>query len=397
LCADLATHWNQGISEAESVLEKLGLPMSFSVYFCDWKKRGVDLMRPIEGKKYPGISAEVDRSLDDLVASDSTSVEEVDLHGHHEFRLYRGKEELEKELVAITAALKAGYSVWIDLGERMVHKKTIIRLFSNPTLDLDYNKSHDRLIRVRCFSIGGDKRNRTSGPTIRELPTDSVFKLDDLFATLVSINGAGVSLAVAKCTSIKSASDRFRCVPLDELPLQDSSYEVSGQILTLLPFQTAPAPDDIENIKLRWAWNGDFASLDKYDPRQKCNQVAVRTTERVQNLSFTVNGSLVRPLKSSERCETALEELPDPFPHLECSRTLERTWVFTEETLVLLENELHHRIKSCNLNNDPEGDLRFRIPMFGPARSGSTFPYTIALGMSSNDQYFMCGKTNVQK
>jgi hypothetical protein len=89
------------------------------------------------------------------------------------------------------------------------------------------------------------------------------------------------------------------------LPLHDSSYEVSGQILTLLPFQTAPARDDVENIKLRWAWNGHFGSLDKYDPQQKSNQAAVKSTERVQNLSFTINGSLVRPLKSSERSETA--------------------------------------------------------------------------------------------
>ncbi|RXW14911.1 hypothetical protein EST38_g10936 [Candolleomyces aberdarensis] len=183
---DISICWSHGTTEAEEILERLGLPMKFSIYFRDWKKRNINLMRPIEGKRYPGISAEVDRSLDDLVASQSAPVQDLDLQGYHEFRLYQGKEELDKELAVIMAALKAGYLVWIDLGERMVHKKTIICLFSDPTLDLNYNKSHDRLIRVRCFSIGGDKRNRTSGPIIRELPADSIFKLDDLFATLVA-------------------------------------------------------------------------------------------------------------------------------------------------------------------------------------------------------------------
>jgi hypothetical protein len=368
------------MSDAEETLERLGLKMKFSVYFEDWKTRGVDLMRPIPGKKYPGISAEVDRSLEDLVAELQSAPQELDLQGDHEFRLYDGKAELEKELAAIVAAVKAGFSVWIDLGERMVHKKTVIRLFSDPTLDLDYNKSHDRLIRVRCFSIGGDKRSRTSGPTFRELPPDRVFSLDDLFATLISIEGIGVSLAVAKCTSIKSGSDRFRRVPLDELPLRDSSYEISGQILTLIPYRMAPSHNDIQNIQVRWAWNGDFIVLDKYNPQRKSAASTNNSTERLQNLSFTVNGCLVRPLKASERHEAAMEELPDPFPQLDSARTLERTWVITDEILAHLRMELHHRVHSSITDYDPEGDLRLRIPMFGCARNGSMFPYRISTG-----------------
>jgi hypothetical protein len=66
----------ESISEAEEILGKLGLPMNFSSYFGGWKERGIDLMRPMEGKKYPGISAE------DPIASGSTSPQELDLHGH---------------------------------------------------------------------------------------------------------------------------------------------------------------------------------------------------------------------------------------------------------------------------------------------------------------------------
>jgi hypothetical protein len=94
-----------------------------------------------------------------------------------------------------------------------------------------------------------------------------VFKLDDLFASLVSVKGFGVSLIITKCTGIKSSSDQFRSTPLDELSLQDSSYEVSGQILDLLPFWSCPTSHDLHNIKFNWVWNGDYVSLNKYNPQ----------------------------------------------------------------------------------------------------------------------------------
>jgi hypothetical protein len=95
-----------------------------------------------------------------------------------------------------------------------------------------------------------------------------------------------------------------------------------------------------------------------------------------------VNGSLVRPLKCGERSDTSPKELPDPFPGLECTRTLKRTWVISKETHVLLEKELHQHIQQSIVPHDPDSDLRARITMFGLVQTmyAARFPYQKASG-----------------
>jgi hypothetical protein len=85
-------------------------------------------MRPIQGKKYPGLSAKNDRSLENLVAKSSTPVQEaVEIQDQHEFRQYNGRSDLEKEISVLMAKLSPGpHSLWIKVGDRLVHKKTII-------------------------------------------------------------------------------------------------------------------------------------------------------------------------------------------------------------------------------------------------------------------------------
>ena len=61
---NLSACWAEGVCQAEVLLAKYGCPINFGEHFYDRHRRGVDLMRP-KGGKYPGISAEVDRSLAD--------------------------------------------------------------------------------------------------------------------------------------------------------------------------------------------------------------------------------------------------------------------------------------------------------------------------------------------
>jgi hypothetical protein len=149
LCAitcNLSTCWEEGVRHAEVILTRFGYAINFKEFFCNGHKRGVDLMRP-RGGKYPGISSEADRSLGE-------AAEGEDIEEGYSFLLFDGRAAYDAEMEAQQQA--ESHSIWMDLEEgKPGHKKIILRLFMDPALDLDYNKSHDRLLRVRYFSIGG--------------------------------------------------------------------------------------------------------------------------------------------------------------------------------------------------------------------------------------------------
>ncbi|KAJ3547310.1 hypothetical protein NMY22_g1704 [Coprinellus aureogranulatus] len=335
----LKVHWDLGMSQAEASLNKYGFGFSFADHFKNWRD-GVDLMRPIPGKKYPGISAEVDRSLEDMVkegAGAASASAEYDLNARYEFRSWDGKAALAREQGEEAHASVGGeHSVWMLVDGKKVHKKTIVRVFMDPTLDLDYNKSTDRLLRVKCYSIGGDKRGKQSSIAYRELPRDQVLELDDLFGTLVSVKGVGVSLAIAKCVGIKTATARLRSAPLDEISLVDSTYEISGQILSLLSFTPENHNNRTSQEPTSWAWNGAFISLDKFDPKapkKPKNPPAAQPIDSKHNMVLTVNGSLVHPLSASDSASLPCSLLPESFLEGNATLTnrLDRTYVIPEE------------------------------------------------------------------
>src|ERR1700684_2616487 len=80
---DLLGCWNTGIHQAETCLCSHGLIIDFGVVFLNWQQRGIDLLRPLGGK-YPGISAEVDRSLGEGTEGP------VDIEVDQSFRVYDG-------------------------------------------------------------------------------------------------------------------------------------------------------------------------------------------------------------------------------------------------------------------------------------------------------------------
>ena len=77
----------------------------------------------------------------------------------YDFQPFNGMAMLNLEIwrACLKRGMQEPHSVWmVPEGSKPDHKKTILCLFIDPSLNVDYNKSHDRLLRVRYFSISGD-------------------------------------------------------------------------------------------------------------------------------------------------------------------------------------------------------------------------------------------------
>ena len=350
---DLLNCWKNGVAQAEAILKKAGHNISFEDHFHDWHKRGVDLMRPAGGK-YPGISSEVDRSLGDSeIGAGQEEIEE-----DYSFRSFDGKAALENEI--INSNTPNSHSIWMELeGGKPGHKKTILRLFTDSSLDVDYHNSHDRLLRVRYFSIGGNSWDRSRLQNLYKPSNGELFNLGDRYAAIICTEKK-VSLAILQCTGLKSASQYVDYAPTTEISLPDSRYDISGQIFSLYPmFQDAP-----NGRTLRWVWDSRFVALDSV----KAARTTQTTTARVRHLVFTFNGQLVLPLKSSQMTSTPASDLPaDIFEGAKSGNT----WVITETELQGIQETLLERLGI-------EENIRSKIPLFGAVREGA-FPYSAAI------------------
>lgn len=364
---DLLACWKEGVQQAKAALSKAGfmlndgLPIDFAMIFQDPK---CDLMRPLKDPqnpalygKYPGISAGVDRSLGQD-AEESVSLEAVDLDEEYLYRRFDGKEELEAERAS--SQCQPFYSSWMDVEGRIVHKKSVLRCYFDRSLNVDYNKSHDRLLRIRCFSIGGDSWDRAKPRIHAGLSGDEVFKLGSLFATLVSVNHNSVALAILQCTLLKSGSELLSCAPLDEIALPDSPYEVSGQILSFLPI-IRKSNNDPQAITLSWVWNSRYVALNS---ASKSRQKQTQSTS-LHHLNIVVNGSLTYPLHSSQ-----FMSVPTPQLDQALQEEVGNTWQVDENDMCRMELSLRRKIED-------DDDLRLKIPVFGVVRdmTSTPFPY----------------------
>lgn len=363
---DLKACWMEGMSQAEAILAKFGYPIHFEGLFRDWRTRGVDLMRP-KGGKYPGISKEIDRSLSE---EDSVGQEDVD-DSYRDFQKFDGKAVYEAELEEERrVAEDEPHSIWMDLGDgKKGHKKTILRIFMDPSLDVDYNRSHDRLLRVRYFSIGGDgwDRSKSTGYST-ESASANLFNLESLYATLICVEKTKICVGILRCVALKLSSQHLDRAPADEICLPDSNYEVSGQILSLIPFtcDTNNSDSTQSGSTISWAWNADFVSLNTTkSTSSRTRQPQPTSTTRVQHLSFAVNGRLIYVLRPSQIKPVSVDNIP-----LNLGSSVNRTWVITERDLQEIKLSLLNLVAK-------DDDARLRIPLFSNVRSGS-FPYTAA-------------------
>ncbi|KAK6971902.1 hypothetical protein R3P38DRAFT_2586299 [Favolaschia claudopus] len=256
------------------------------------------------------------------------------------------------------------HSIWINLDEgdnrKQVHKKSILRTLSDPTLDVDSAKSHDRLLRIRCFSIGGDHWDRSAPKPHDKTADEHLLKLEGVFATLLAVNQKQVSLAVLQCTILKSNKTNpptyHDAVPIAEIGIPSAQYTVTGQIYSMIPFITSA--DSIS-----WAWDTNYVAFES----SKTKQTNFNLPARRRHLNICVDGGLVVPLSSPEfmPARVVLEDIGgDILPDV--AEAVETTWVFSESQLQQIKAELLARVQ------DPE--MRSRIPVYGPIKDGR-FPY----------------------
>ncbi|KAJ7133840.1 hypothetical protein C8R46DRAFT_1048234 [Mycena filopes] len=191
----------------------------------------VDLMRP-KGGKYPGVSKDVDRSMPD---NSRPAVSDKDQSDINDILKFDAEAVFAAEKAVRDAELAAqpeGHSIWIKLDgneTKKVHKKSILRTLMDPTFDIDNAKSHDRLLRIRCYSVGGDHFDRAAAKIHNNINNEHLLKLHGLFATLVSFDTSRVALAVLQCTLIKITNKNpptyLDSAPIAEIALAETQYE----------------------------------------------------------------------------------------------------------------------------------------------------------------------------
>ncbi|KAJ6607971.1 hypothetical protein B0H10DRAFT_1955810 [Mycena sp. CBHHK59/15] len=220
------------------------------------------------------------------------------------------------------------------------------------------HSSHDRLQRIRGFTIGGKtwEREETDSETVS---SSTHFQLGNLFVTFVCYNGTHLGLALAKSTLIKcgipgSKSPSISAIPIAELSLPSSPYTVCGQIFSLLP-RTKNGSE--------WAWDGKFVSLSV----KKKGKQGVDDPSRLQNLQLSISSRLIDPIMQSDRHGVLISELGSTENDICFNSEREKTWVFSSDFILAVWYRLKERIESGSTLHD-------KIPVFGGVHDG-VFPY----------------------
>ncbi|KAJ7699599.1 hypothetical protein B0H17DRAFT_1129209 [Mycena rosella] len=350
---DILACWIAAVALAKAILAKYGCDMDFLAHFA---KDGVDLMRP-KGGKYPGVSKEVDRSLEDSSATtipppnapeSSSSPSDNDTLDVANILAFDGRVALETERAARAEGATDGEppSIWIkfdDDGRKLVHKKTVIRTMMDPTFDINDGKSQDRLLRVRCLSIGGDSWDRI---------TSKAYSKSSANEHLLKIQGSSQLWCVS--THLKYPLVYLDAAPIAEISLPDTRYEITGQILSLVPF-VGPSAD------ISWAWVTQFVAFESAKAKQASSADA---PARMRHLSIPVNGRLVLPLLSTDLKQATVEEILDMPPSTDA--TSEKTWFFANAQLDTMRAELFERVR--------DEEILLKIPVYGPVKEGR-YPY----------------------
>ncbi|KAK6969185.1 hypothetical protein R3P38DRAFT_3504625 [Favolaschia claudopus] len=354
---DLESCWGAAVVAAEHILTTYGVRMNMS-FSQRFGMKDTDLSRPLGGK-YPAISGGIDRSLANLNTS-SSSDELIDPNTIHFANLVAGVDIdamllAEKVSESSSTALPRSLFAEIDATGRLAHKKSILRTFFNTTTD--GHTSHDRLQRVRGFTIGNKTWDRDV-ESEQDISAATHFQLGNLFTTLLCHNGTHLGLAVAKSTLIKrigpgSKAVSVSAVPRAELHLPSSFYSVSGQVLSLVPLPGPPSDD------LAWAWDGDFIAFSLKKNKNSGEEITHR-----RNLQFTVSSRLIDCNIQDGALDISTSNLPVDLPG-----TRERTWSFQSSHFLAAWNFLW-----SILLNDPT--LHDKFPIFTGVSEGA-FPYQI--------------------
>lgn len=331
---DIEICYKAGAEGAVTTLWKYGIRFSFTNL---WKRPKADLLRPLGGK-YPAISPGVDRSMVNLSSNPAEETADIDPDtvNPNNPLLYIDFDEIIAREAAEGLSEPEAHSLFaeIDSDGHLTHKKAVIRTLFDMTHDSQ--TSHDRLARIRGFTIGGKTWSH-------ETPEDALvsnvthFRLGNIFTTLLCFNGTHLGLAVAKCTLIKKCvpgtkAASISAIPLGELTVEGSPYMISGQVLSLVP---------VDAVASEWLWDGQFISFS----RKASGKSGPDNVARIANLQFTVSSRIIDPIHKFAR------ESPIQAESVDSER--EKTWVFSNQhildswsrlwTSVLADKSLHDK------------------------------------------------------
>ncbi|KAJ7861119.1 hypothetical protein B0H14DRAFT_3619975 [Mycena olivaceomarginata] len=354
---DIHACWEMGLQRAVKFLESFGYRVDFNKIF---RQKGFDLMRPNGGPKYPGLhwTRRFQQNQPARPRRQSTP-------STADILSFDGAAALATENAEAEPLSSEPHSVWINVDDsrngKKVHKKSILRTLMDPTFDIDRGKSNDRVLRVRCWSAGGDHWDRRSAPEIHDKAAEQhLLKLEGLFATLVAVNTSQVALAVLHCTVIKTHATNpptyLDSAPTAEIALPDTKYEITGQIISLVPFSQSLD-------QLSWAWTTKFIGFES----AKAKRASSNTVALQRHLSICVNGRLALPLSSLDLmpAQALLEDVANDLSDVPDS--VETTWVFSNSQL--------ETMKTILLARASNEEIRLHIPVYGPVKEGGSFPY----------------------
>ncbi|KAL0061746.1 hypothetical protein AAF712_011419 [Marasmius tenuissimus] len=264
------------------------------------------------------------------------------------------REMLEEEEAS---QLETGdYSVWMVVDGQPCHKWSVIRIVFAVKGAFDRMKSKDRILRVRCYSIGGEKWEVS--PEETSIPTGDRFNLGDLFVTLLHLPDVGVCLAVVQSTSMRCREASVPCLNSKELVLPEANCVLCGQVLSLIPIKGMDVHGDTAPTTT-WLWDGEYVAFNsavKNTANQNLNQKA---------LVVSTPGFLTIPVGSH-----AGKPISDHLPEASTRRKqrLADTWSvghqFLEDSMHRLWSDVR-RLKHWS-----------KIPTVGNVRKG-LFPYQI--------------------
>ncbi|KAJ7662992.1 hypothetical protein B0H14DRAFT_3698037 [Mycena olivaceomarginata] len=319
---DIKKCYDEGQDAAKAFLESFGISIDFKTRFS---QKGFDLMRPSD--------IDAGDPVDPAEELDLDSIDPAAILGLDPAAILA----VEQEEMQVRSGNP--HSPWIKLddeGRKLAHKKTVIRMFMDPTMDIDSRRSHDRLLRVRYYSIGGDHWDRTTLTALSLNVGDN--HLLQIGLPLLYFCAPESSLTA------KNPPTYLDSAPIAELALSGSKYEITGQILSLKPYL-----DNSDN--LYGAWTLDFAAFHSGKSKRAnlLNPVA-----RMRHLTVTVSGQLVVSLPRDSLTSTSRSSLPDSNRG------------GAEPQLADAESKLKARVK--------DNEVRLKIPVFGYVKSGD-FPY----------------------
>ncbi|KAK6977108.1 hypothetical protein R3P38DRAFT_2582278, partial [Favolaschia claudopus] len=251
----------------------------------------------------------------------------------------------------------------IDSAGNLCHKKAIVRTYFDMTQNS--HSSHDRLQRIRGFTIGGKTWEREAVDAASTASPSTHFLFGSLFATFICFNGTHLGLGLGRTTLIKrgapgSKAASISAIPLAELTLPESPFTICGQILSVLPFKV----DGSE-----WVWDGKYVSfaLKRKAKKKQGEPAAAEDVSLMQNLQLSVSSRLIVPITGDGRRDASISELEFVDNTIGFDSERDKTWIFPDKSILAAWYELKDRIEK-------DSTLHDKIPVFSAVNDG-VFPY----------------------